>query len=141
MTEPDDRGAFAALELVIVTPFVIVMLLLVVGFGRVNRGRQLADQAAQAAARAASLTSTPADARRAGNRAAARTLSDSGLSCRTMDVAIDMSQFRAGGQVTAAIACTSALSDLALAGLPGSVTLRATATAPLETYRPLGIRP
>jgi len=47
-----DRGAFAALELTILVPFVIVMLLLVVAFGRVSRGRQLVDQAAEAAARA-----------------------------------------------------------------------------------------
>ena len=42
-----ERGAFAALELAILLPFVLVMLLLVVGFGRVEHGRELVDQAAR----------------------------------------------------------------------------------------------
>jgi Flp pilus assembly protein TadG len=92
-----DRGSFAALELAILVPFVIVMLLLVVGFGRVSRGRQLVDQAAQAASRAASLSVSPGAADTAARQAAAQTLRDGGLSCASMSVAVDTSQFYAGG--------------------------------------------
>ena len=53
-----DRGSSTA-ELVIVTPIIIIMLLLVVAFGRYAYGKQLIEQAASAAARAASLSTTP----------------------------------------------------------------------------------
>lgn len=132
-----DRGAFAALELTILAPFVIVMLMLVVGFGRVSRGRQLVDQAAQAASRAASLSLNPGAATTAAQQAAEQTLSSGGLSCGSMTVDVDTSQFYAGGQVVAHVLCTSDLNALALAGLPGKVTLRAESTSPLETYRQL----
>jgi len=132
-----DRGAFAALELVILVPFVIVMMLLVVGFGRVSRGRQLVDQAAQAAARAASLSLRPGAASMAAQDAATQTLSDGGLSCAAMTVDLDVSQFYAGGQVVARVTCHSDLSSLVLAGLPGAVRLTAESTSVLETYRQL----
>ncbi len=133
-----ERGAFAALELVILTPFIIVMMLLIVGFGRVERGRQLVDQAAQAASRAASLTVSPAAAQTAAKQAAEHTLSDGGLSCSSMTVNIDTSAFYAGGQVTAHLSCQADLSQLAMAGLPGSTRLSSDSTSPLEQYRPLG---
>jgi Flp pilus assembly protein TadG len=130
-----DRGAFAALELVILVPFVIVMLLLVVGFGRVARGRQLVDQAAQAASRAASLSPTPISATEAAKDAAVQTLSGGGLSCATMSLELDTSRFHAGGEVVARLTCRADLSGLAMAGMPGAVTLTASSTSPLETYR------
>lgn len=133
-----DRGAFAALELAILVPFIIVMMLLVVGFGRVERGRQLVDQAAQAASRAASLSLNAAAAQDAAHQAAQQTLSDGGLSCASMTVDLDTSQFHAGGQVTAHLACNADLSGLAMAGLPGSVHLTSDSTSPLEQYRQLG---
>jgi Flp pilus assembly protein TadG len=131
----DDRGAFAALELTILVPFVVVMLLLVVGFGRVSRGRQLVDQAAQAASRAASLSVSPAAASTAAHDAAAQTLTDGGMSCVSMNLELDTSQFHAGGQVVARLTCRTDLSSLAMAGLPGAVTLTSSSTSPLETYR------
>ncbi len=133
-----DRGAFAALELVILVPFVIVMMLLVVGFGRVERGRQLVDQAAQAASRAASLSINPDAAQTAALQAAEQTLGGGGLSCSAVTVTVDTSAFYAGGQVTAHLACRADLSQLALAGLPGSTRLTADSTSPLEKYRQLG---
>ncbi len=134
-----DRGAFAALELVLLVPFIIVAMLLVVGFGRVERGRQLVDQAAQAASRAASLSLNPAAAQQAAQQAAERTLRDGGLSCARMTVNIDTSAFYAGGQVTARLSCTADLSDVAMAGVPGSTRISSSSTSPLEQYRPIGI--
>jgi hypothetical protein len=52
-----------------------------------------------------------------------------------MDVTVDTGAFRPGGRVTAAVSCTADLSAMVLAGLPGTATVQATATAPLETYR------
>jgi Flp pilus assembly protein TadG len=132
-----DAGAFAALELAILLPFVVVMLLLVVGFGRVERGRELVDQAAAAAARAASLSTSPGAARTAAISAATQTLSAGGMSCAGMQVSVDTSAFHPGGDVTAHLSCSSDLSGLTLSGVPGHVHLTSTATSPLESYRQL----
>jgi Flp pilus assembly protein TadG len=132
--DPGDRGGFAALELVIVFPFVIVMLLLVVAFGRVSRGRELVDQAAQAAARAGSLSLSPGAASTAAQQAAAQTLDSGGLSCGAVTVTVDTSAFRAGGQVTAHVRCTADLSALTIAGVPDRVTLTAASTSPIGDY-------
>lgn len=133
-----DRGAFAALELVILFPFILIMIALVAAFGRVERGRQLVDQAAQAASRAGSLASTPYTASAAARDAAAETLRDGGMSCSNMTVTLDTSQFRAGGRVVANVSCEADLSGLTIAGVPGSVTLTASSTSPLDRYRQFG---
>jgi Flp pilus assembly protein TadG len=132
-----DAGAFAALELAILLPFVVVMLLLVVAFGRVERGRELVDQAATAAARAASLSTSPGAARTAAINAAAQTLAGGGLSCAGMQVSVDTSSFHPGGDVTAHLSCTADLGGLTLSGVPGQVHLASSATSPLEPYRQL----
>ena len=86
-------------ELVILTPIVIVMLLLVVAFGRYAHGRQLVEQAAAAAARAASLSATAVQADGRARQAASASLSDAGVSCTSMSITVDGSDFRAGGTV------------------------------------------
>lgn len=130
-----DRGAFAALELVILFPFVLIMIALVAAFGRVERGRQLVDQAAQAASRAGSLASSPYTASSAAQGAAEEALRDGGLSCSHMTVALDTSRFHPGGKVVAHVSCAADLSGLTVAGVPGSVTLTANSTSPLDRYR------
>ena len=136
--KPRGDDGLAALELAVMTPFVIAMLLTVVGFGRYTHGKELADHSASAAARAASLANTPGGARTAATDAASEVLTNAGISCDQFTTTTDTDQFRAGGQVTVTVVCTASLSGLALAGLPGSVTLRSTARAPIETYRDLG---
>lgn len=132
-----DRGGFAALELTIMVTFVIVMLLVIAAAGRVSHGRQLVDQAAQAAARAGSLSLTPGDAQVAAEQAATQTLADGGLSCGSMRVSLDTSRWYAGGDVVAQLSCNADLSALTTAGVPGTVTLNASSTSPLESYRQL----
>jgi Flp pilus assembly protein TadG len=129
-----DEG-LAALELAILTPLIIAMLLLVVGLGRVSHGRQLIDQAAAAAARAAALTNAPGPASSAARHAAQDTLSQAGVSCGQLRVAVNTGAFRPGGYVDVTVRCTASLSGLALAGMPGSVTLSATSRSVLEAHR------
>jgi Flp pilus assembly protein TadG len=127
-----------ALELSLLAPVFFVLLFLVVGFGRVTHGKQLVEQAAASAARSAALSGSPAAAVAAGRDAATRTLDQAGLSCRGVIVDVDTTAFAPGGEVAATVTCTSDLSGLALAGLPGTTTLRATARSPLEPFRDLG---
>lgn len=130
-----DCGGFAALELAILLPFIVVMLLLVAAFGRVERGRELVEQAAQAAARAASLTGSPAVAQAAAVTAVQDRLADGGLSCSRIQVDLDTSKFHPGGAVSARLRCVTDLSGLTLSGVPGQVSLTARAEAALEPYR------
>lgn len=135
---PDRRqDGFAAVELAILAPFLIVMLLLIVGFGRVSHGRQLVDQAGSAAARAAALTNAPGPASDQAQLAAADTLAQAGVTCRELQVSVSTGAFYPGGYVDVDVTCRSDLSGLALAGLPGSVTLASSSRSPLETYRDL----
>ena len=131
-----DDG-FAAVELAILSSFLIVMLLLVVGLGRVSHGRQLIDQAGAAAARAAALTNAPGQASADAQQAASDTLAQAGLACTQLQVNVDTGAFHPGGYVDVAVRCTADLSGLALAGMPGSVVLESTSRSVLETYRDL----
>ena len=133
----DADGGFAALELAVMTSFLIVMLLLMVGLGRVSHGRQLIDQAGAAAARAGALDNTPGQATIDAQQAAADTLAQAGLACGQLQVNVDVAAFHPGGYVQVSVRCTADLTSLALAGLPGSVVLRSSARSPLETYRDL----
>lgn len=129
-----DAG-FSSLELVIITPVLLAMLLLVVGFGRLTHGRQLVEQAAAAAARAATLDNTPDQASRDAKQAAHDTLDQAGVSCRSFNAYVDVRDFRPGGQVFVRITCTTSLSDLIMVGFPGTKTLSASASSPLEELR------
>ena len=131
------QDGFAAVELAILAPFVIAMLLLVVGFGRVSHGRQLVEQAGAAAARAAALTNAPGQASEQAQLAAADTLAQAGMTCGQLQVSVSTGAFHPGGYVDVDVTCRSDLSGLALAGLPGSVTLVSSSRSPLETYRDL----
>lgn len=129
-----DDG-FSTLELIVVFPFLMAMVLLMVGFGRYTHGKQLVEQAAAAAARTAALATGPDQARDAATREAGDTLAGAGVSCQQVSVSVDTGQFRAGGQVSVTVTCSANLSDLTVVGFPGSKTLTATATAPLDRYR------
>ena len=128
-----DRGS-NALSLVIVAPVVIVLLLLVVAFGRYAYGRQLVEQASAAAARAASLATSAGQAQQRAQSAAAASLADGGVSCTgtSLDVNAD---FRPGGTVTVTLSCTADLTDLTMAGVPGSTTVTSTSSSIIENYR------
>ena len=133
-TPGTDEG-LAALELAILTPVIIAMLLLVVGLGRVSHGRQLVDQAAAAAARAAALTNAPGLASSAAQYAAADALDQAGVSCGQLHVDVNTGAFYPGGFVDVTVRCTANLSGLALAGMPGAVTLSVTSRSVLEAHR------
>lgn len=135
---PRGDDGLAVLELVIATTVLISVLLLVVGFGRYSEAQQLAEQAAGAAARAASLDATPAQATRDAQQTAADSVATSGQSCTDLQVSVDTRAFHPGGQVSVTVSCTADLSQLTLAGFGPEETVRSTQTAPLEDYRDLG---
>jgi Flp pilus assembly protein TadG len=124
-----------AVELAILTPFVIVMLLLVVAFGRVTHARTLVDSAAAAGARAASLSASPGQASGQGREAGLAALTSAGLACTAPSVDVDTSELRPGGQVAVTVRCIADLSALTMLGVPGTIALSADAFSPVESHR------
>ncbi|MFI1177535.1 TadE/TadG family type IV pilus assembly protein [Streptomyces melanogenes] len=136
-----DRGSYA-LETAILAPVMIGLLLLLIAFGRVTDAAGAVDSAARAAARAASLERDASTAQAQAQAAASRSLAGEGITCRASSVVIDTSGYALDtgveANVTATIACTANLSDIGLPGLPGSKTLTASWTSPIDTYRGRG---
>ena len=130
----EERGSATA-ELVLLTPLVVGLLLMIVAFGRFAQSRSDVDEAARDAARAASIARSTTSARTAAEQAAAATLQAGGVSCRTMTVDLDLTDFRPGGNVAAHIACVTDLADVSLLRLPGSKTFSATSVSVIDTYR------
>lgn len=142
MSQPDDGTAgSAALELVILAPVLLGLLGLVIAAGRTSVAQGAVDAAARDAARQASLALSPQVARANGTASARGALRQDGLGCDPI-VRIDTIGFATPpGQpasVSATVSCTVPLASLALPGLPGSRTLTATFTSPLDIYRARG---
>jgi Flp pilus assembly protein TadG len=124
-----------SLEIVLAFPIFLLFLALFVGAHRYTQSRQLLQEASAASARAASLAFTPAQARTDAHQIAADILDQAGLTCTGLHVSTDVTRFTAGGQVTVSVRCTATLATLTHTGLPQTVTLTSTSTAPLDPYR------
>ncbi|WP_062204457.1 TadE family protein [Streptomyces sp. NBRC 109706] len=125
-----DDGS-ASLELVLLTPVLILLTMLVVGLGRVADVRIRVEDAAHHAARAASLAYDTERAQHAAHQAAGAALAG----CAQHFVNLDHDGLLPGSTVTATVSCRSDLTDLVGTGLPGALTLTATSTSPVDTYR------
>jgi Flp pilus assembly protein TadG len=141
---PDHDVGNAALELVILAPLLIFLIGLIIAFGRVSTAQNAVSNAAQDAARQASLQLNPADAAAAGQASAQAALAADGLHC---DPQVTVST--AGGSglpgfqaqvgqpaaVSATVRCVVSLAQIIAPGLPGSRTITETFTSPLDPYR------
>ena len=130
----------AALELVILAPIVVLLIGFVIAAGRTSIAQGSVQAAARDAARQASISRTPAAAQSAAQISAGTELAQEGLDCISApSVQVDVGGFRTPvGQpatVTATVSCTVPLGDLVLPGVPGSRTLSASFTSPLDPYR------
>lgn len=124
-----------SLELVLLTPVLLVLLLLVVAGGRYAQARAGVDAAARDAARAASLARDRASAADAGRDAARSRLREGGVTCRRLDLAVDTAAFAADGVVTAAASCVVDLGDLTGLRLPTNRVVTSTFTEPVDAFR------
>jgi Flp pilus assembly protein TadG len=131
-----ERGS-ATTELVLLTPLLILFVLLIVCLGRFAHARALIDDAAAQAARAATLNYlSPNQATTAARQTAATALADAGVNCLSQLVRVDTGNDHPGGTVTVTLYCRVELSQQIGAGLPGSRSLTATFTSPVDTYVP-----
>lgn len=137
LRQRDDFGSLIV-ELVILVPVFVVFTLVVVGCGRMVQARQQAVEAARAGAEAAAIMQTPAAARWAATAAAVVGPYGSIHSCTRGTVHTDTSEFAPGGKVVVTFSCVVDLSDVFIPGLPGSISVTATQSAPVDPYRSIG---
>lgn len=141
MRRRGDAGSIG-LELALVVPVIFVLTGFVVGIGRIAEADGRVEAAARDAARAASLASSSSGAENAAQVAGLATLLVDGLSCR--DSRVQVLSYTDDGpgpgvdRVTVRVGCTASLGDVAVPGLPGSTTLQADFSAPLDPFRSRG---
>ncbi|WP_409331585.1 pilus assembly protein TadE [Trujillonella humicola] len=121
----------------LVAPALLLLLSFAVVAGRAQIAEGAVAEAARAAAREASLARS-GDAAAAAARAE-QALIDQDLHCQSTTVDIDTAGFQAPpGQpadVTVTVSCVVGMADLLAPGLPGSVTVEASFTSPLDAFR------
>jgi Flp pilus assembly protein TadG len=130
----DERGT-VSLELVLVTPLLILLLLFVVTLGRLASARIDVNGAAAQAARAASIARDPESATNAAQETATAALADDHVTCANLQVATDTGGFSPGGTVAVTVTCSVDLADLAGLRLPASTAISARSVSVVDTYR------
>jgi Flp pilus assembly protein TadG len=129
-----ERGS-VTVEAVILVPIVMIFVLLAVAFGRFEIVRDNVAGAARAGAEAAAVVSSPSTADGAAREAAMPALSGAGNPCVDPIIRTKTDDFIPGGTVSVTVTCSIKLSDLDAPGLPGSATVTATQTAPIDPFR------
>ena len=129
-----ERGS-ATVELVLLTPALVLLALVAFAFGRVVDARILVEDAAHSAARAASLTTSAARPSRPPAGPPPTALAASGAGCADPTVQVDHDGLAPGSTVTATVTCYARLGDLSTTGLPGTLTLDAASTSPVDAHR------
>jgi Flp pilus assembly protein TadG len=124
-----------AVELAILTVPMVVILLFVSALGRLSEARNAVDEAARDAARQASIARQAGQAQQLGTQRALDDLATDRVSCRAPSVAIDTTNLRPGGSVTATVVCTVGLGDLLLLRVPGARTIASTAVEVIDLHR------
>ena len=134
----DERGS-AVLEAAIGLPAFLLFIGLILFAGRVAIATQAVDSAAAQAARTASLARTQSSAETTAHSAATRSLAEQHVNCTRTKVSVDTDGFTAPvgepATVTANVTCVVNLADLGVPGIPGTRTVTATASSPIDTYR------
>ena len=135
----DERGFSNAAEIIIIAPALALLIALLVAGGRTALADNATQGAAMSAARAASLSRTPADAATAAEDAARRSMSQSGITCANLTVNLNLGGLTAPlgttGTVSATVNCKVSLSDITIPGIPGSRMMTSDASSPVDAYR------
>jgi Flp pilus assembly protein TadG len=133
-----ERGS-VSVELALLAPALLVLLSFAALAGRTQIAEGAVQEAARAAAREASLARDAATATTLAAAQARRTLAAQDLRCERTTVEVDTEGFQVPpgqpGDVTVSITCVVGLADLLAPGLPGSVTVEAAFTSPVDAYR------
>jgi Flp pilus assembly protein TadG len=131
---PDERGDATA-ELAILAPLLLVVIASILLLGQLGLARTRVADAAGAAAEAAAIAAGPSTAEAAAEQAATSALANAGVTCAPSSLQLDLADFVPGGRVRASVSCTVAIAREAVPGMPGHLTLQASALAPVDPYR------
>ena len=133
-----DRGS-EALEAAIGVPAFLLFIAMIIAGVRLAIADQSVQAAAAEAARSASIARTQGQAHGSAVSGATSSLANQKLQCASKSVSVDTSGFASPvgtpANVTATVTCVVNLSDVAVPGLPGTRTITATMTSPLDTFR------
>jgi len=129
----NERGSLAV-ELVLLTPVLVLFVVIVVALGRFELGREEVAAAAAAGAAAAAVAPSAGQAAAAATAAASPALS-AVHSCLDPSVAVAGAPFRAGADLRVTVTCYVDDSDLGIPGLAGRTTVVAVQQVPLDPYR------
>lgn len=116
-----DRGT-ASVETAIAIVALLAMAFFIVGALRIVGTGGDVDSAARAGARAAAGEYNPAAAQAAASAVVSSALSDRGVACQNLAVAVS-GDLSPGSVVSVDVSCTVGLNDVVLAGFPGSRTV------------------
>jgi Flp pilus assembly protein TadG len=130
----DDAGSLAV-ELIVLTPVIFLLAVVVLAFGRVAQARQQVVESARAGAQFAAVLPDAVQAESGAQATASTASRGGGPSCLSSQVITDVSHFYPGGYVTVTVICRVSVADLSVPGMPGSVVVRATSSAPIDPYR------
>ncbi|MGY5884231.1 TadE/TadG family type IV pilus assembly protein [Modestobacter lacusdianchii] len=139
MSAQDAERGSVSVELALLAPVLLLLVSFAVVAGRTQVAEGAVAEAARAAAREASLARNDVTAAALAAAQADRTLAAQDLRCQSTSVDIDTTGFQAPpgqpGDVTVSITCVIGMGDLLAPGLPGSVTVEASFTSPVDAYR------
>jgi Flp pilus assembly protein TadG len=126
----DERGS-ASVELAILAPLVGLLLGVVVLVGRVQLARADIEGAARSAARDLSISRDPHLAADEVRLALLETLDVGSPTCRTLSFSPEIGST----EVSVTVTCTVDLQEAAVLPVPGSMSVSASASAVIDTYR------
>ncbi len=129
-----DDGSSDALGLALLTPAAIGLAVVIVFLGRGVDSRATVQSAAESAAQAAAQERSGPAAVAAAEEVGRAMLVDPS-SCSTPNVAVDLSDFRPGGQVAVTVSCTVSSAGLELIDPPSTGPNSATAFAAIDPLR------
>ena len=133
-----ERGS-ATLEAVILVPGLVLVVACLVAGARVWFARAVVADAAQSAARAATLERSAGPAGVSARTVAAQALRTGGLACGAPRVDVDSSGFAVAvgspASVRVEVACAVPLSDLFGLPVAGALPVSGSARSALDTYR------
>lgn len=138
-TSDDQRGLSTAVEAAILLPGILVLVALVLFGARLAMANMALTAAVNQAARDASIQRTSAAAKAELTASLARGLAEHNLRCDNQQVNYDVSQVShpvgVTGNVQVSVTCTVSMADLLLPGTPGSITVSATGSSPVDALR------
>lgn len=133
-----QRGA-AAVEVSLLIPLLVVLLLAMAGGWRISHARAQVVEAAAAGARAATIPTSAGQATQLARQAIEADLATVGVHCHGLTIDVDTTAFASPpghqGDVAVELSCQVNLADVVVPGMPGSMTITASATEPIDTFR------